>query len=311
MASQAQERENQLQQGEPLILLGMHRSGTSLVVRLLAQLGIHMGSWLSRDAEAVHFQRINRRIYGAAGSKWGQVDGLLEAMQSPSFIEEQTAVARHALFQEKRLPVGKTEIERFFGPDLWSRLEAGETPVWGFKDPRTTLIFPIWLNLFPHARWVHVLRNGIDVAISVHRRSLKQERKLRNRLLPIDYSPATLDFGYSFRLWESHVSYVLDHQDMVSADRFLEIRYEDLLAEPRAVLQQLAAFARQPVEEEQLLAACQMVDRRRRDNSAYAAAYRAEIPALADAPLMRALGYTYNLGSAAGSQVHEIEALSS
>jgi len=309
MASLSRVRENQLQQGEPLFLLGMHRSGTSLVVRLLAELGIHMGTWLSRDAESVHFQRVNRRIYGAAGSKWGQVDSLLEAMQAPSFVQEQTHVARRAMFQDQRLPGGKTEIERFFGPALWSRIDQGELPVWGWKDPRTTLVFPIWLNLFPNARWVHVLRNGIDVAISVHRRSLKQERKLRNRLLAIDYSPATLDFGYSFHLWESHVSFVLEHQHLVSPDRFLQIRYEDLLAEPRTLLQQLAHFAGQPVEEDRLLAACQMVDRSRRDNSAYASAYQGEIPALAQAPLMQTLGYTYSLGGKAPASVAEVEVL--
>ena len=309
MASQSQERDNWLQQGEPLILLGMHRSGTSLVVRLLAELGIYMGSWLSRDAEAVHFQRINRRIYGAAGSKWGQVDSLLEAMQSPSFVQEQTRVAERALFNEKRLPGAKTEIERFFGPELWSRIGQGELPAWGWKDPRTTLVFPIWLNLFPNARWLHVLRNGIDVAISVHRRSLKQERKLRNRLLAIDYSPATLDFGYSFRLWEHHVSFVLEHQHLVAPDRFLEIRYEELLAEPRTVLQEVARFAGYPVEEDRMVAACQMVDRSRRDNSAYASAYRDEIPALAAAPLMQTLGYTYSLDSRAAASVAEAEVL--
>lgn len=306
MASLSQEREQQLRQGEPLILLGMHRSGTSLMVRLLAELGIHMGSWLSRDAEAVHFQRINRRIYGAAGSKWGQVDGLLEAMRSPAFVREQTGVAQRALFQERRLPGAKTEIERFFGPELWSRVEQGDVPDWGWKDPRTTLVFPVWLNLFPQARWLHVLRNGIDVAISVHRRSLKQERKLRNRLLAIDYSPATLDFAYSFHLWEQHVSFVLERQHLVSPDRFLEIRYEDLLAEPRTVLLQVAGFIGYAVDQDRLLNACQMVDLSRRDNSAYAAAYQAEIPALAGAPLMQSLGYAYHLGTQPPSPVAEV-----
>jgi hypothetical protein len=258
-----------------------------------------MGSWLSRDAESVHFQRINRRIYGAASSKWGEVDSLLRAMGRASFVDEQTRVARRALFQEKRFPGRETEIERFFGRDLWARMDQDEYPIWGWKDPRTTLVFPIWLHLFPNARLVHVLRNGIDVAISVHRRSLKQKRKLRNRLFAKDYSPATLDFGYSFRLWESHVSFVLEHQHLVPPDRFLEVRYEDLLADPRATLERLADYAGQQVAEDRLLAACQMVDRSRRDNRARASAYRSEIAALAAAPLMQEFGYAYALGNEA------------
>ena len=55
--------EDQLRQSQPLIILGMHRSGTSLAVRLLTAVGIHMGSHLSRDAEAIFFQKLNRRIF--------------------------------------------------------------------------------------------------------------------------------------------------------------------------------------------------------------------------------------------------------
>jgi hypothetical protein len=273
----------------------MHRSGTSLVTRLLAELGIHMGSWLSRDAEAVHFQRINRRIYAAAGSKWGEVDSLIQAMQSSSFVRQQAEVARRVLFQEKRFPGRRTEIERFFGRDLWSRIERNEAVTWGWKDPRTTLVFPIWLHLFPHARWVHVLRNGIDVAISLHRRSLIQRRKLRNRLIALDYSPSTLDLRYSFRLWEIYVSFVLEHQDLLPSHRLLVVRYEELLADPRTLLQSIARFAGHPVEEDRLLAACQQVDQDRLNNRARASAYRKEIPALVDTPQMQELGYSYDL----------------
>jgi hypothetical protein len=295
MDSLPRKREQLLGQEAPLILLGMHRSGTSLMVRLLTRVGFHMGSWLSRDAESVHFQRINRRIYGAAGSKWGDVGSVIRAMRTPSFVEEQTRVARRALFQEKRFPWRQTEIERFFGRDLWSQIERGAVPVWGWKDPRTTLVFPIWLNLFPNARCLHILRNGIDVAISIHRRSLKQQRKLRNRLLTIDYSPATLDFNYSFQLWESYVTFVLDHRDLVAPDRFLQVRYEDLLAHPTTVLEQVTRFAGQSVDGDRLRLASQMIDRSRRDNRAYANAYQSDIPALANRPLMQALGYSYPL----------------
>jgi hypothetical protein len=216
-------------------------------------------------------------------------------MQSSSFVEQQAQFARRALFQENRFPGRRTEIERFFGRNLWSRIERNEAVSWGWKDPRTTLVFPIWLHLFPDARWVHVLRNGIDVAISLHRRSLVQKRKLRNRLIALDYSPSTLDFRYSFRLWEIYVSFVLEHQHLLPSQRLLVVRYEDLLADPRTLLQSIASFASHPVEEGRLLAACQQVDQCRLDNRARASAYRNEIATLIDTPQMRELGYSYDL----------------
>lgn len=288
-------RESQLRQMQPLILLGMHRSGTSLIARLLTDVGVHMGSWLSRDAESVHFQKLNRRIYAQAGSRWGQVGTLIEAMHSESFVERRTEAMRRALFDDRCFLRRQAVIERFFGRDLWGRICRSESFAWGWKDPRTSLTFPIWLRLFPQARCVHVLRNGIDVAISVHRRSRKQRRRLRNHVLPLDYSSATLDFAYSFRLWELYVSFILDHAHLVPSARYLEIRYEDLLREPLHQMRRLVDFAGHPVEDDLLLAACGRIDRSRLDNAAYAASYREEIPALTSGPLMRQLNYGYSI----------------
>jgi hypothetical protein len=287
-------RQAHLRQTQPLILLGMHRSGTSLLVRLLVDLGIHMGSWLSRDAESVHFQRLNRRIYRQTGSKWGQVDGLIDAMRSGAFIKRQAQVLPRWLFERRHPLTRKTVIEGFFGPEAWEEVARQKSFAWGWKDPRTSLTFPIWTHLFPRARYVHVLRNGIDVAISVHRRSIRQRRKLRNYLFPLDYSPATLDFRYSFRLWEIYVSFILDQKHVIPAEQFLEVRYEELLMNPYEQLRRLADFAGHPVRGDLLQAACRRIDRGRLDNSDYAAGYQDEIPALVTTPLMRQLGYSYS-----------------
>jgi hypothetical protein len=286
--------ESRLRQTQPLIVLGMHRSGTSLTVRLLNDLGIHMGSWLSRDAESVHFQRLNRRIFSAAGSKWAQVDPLVRQIESPAFVARQTERVQHDLFGA-RPPFRKPVIADFFGPNLWDRIGQGESPAWGWKDPRTSLTFPVWLPIFSQARWLNILRNGVDVAISIHRRSQKQQRKLRNRLFPIDYSPATLDFTYCFHLWEQYLSFLLAHKHQIPADQYLQVRYEDLLSNPEIHLRQIVDFAGHAVTGERLAEACKRINAGRLDNSDHAADYRAEIPKLVASPVMQQLCYGYSL----------------
>jgi hypothetical protein len=286
--------EPRLRQAQPLIVLGMHRSGTSLIVRLLNDLGIHMGSWLSRDAESVHFQRLNRRIFAAAGSDWAEVDALIQQMESAAFVERQTERVQQALYRA-RFPFRKPVIVDFFGPELWARMSQGASPAWGWKDPRTSLTFPIWLPIFPQARWLHILRNGVDVAISIHRRSQKQQRKLRNRVFPIDYDSATLDFTHCFHLWEQHLSFLLAHKHQIPEDQYLEVRYEDLLANPEICLRQIMVFAGHAVSDERLAEASKRIDAGRLDNSHHAADYRAEIPKLVASPLMRQLCYGYSV----------------
>jgi LPS sulfotransferase NodH len=276
----------------PVIVLGMHRSGTSLTARLLRDLGIHMGSWLSRDAEAVFFQRLNRRIMKAAGTRsWGRIDPVVEAMQSPEFVAAQVGKTRRALVWDRHLVRHGRGIEQFFGPDLWPVVQEGSNIAWGWKDPRTALTFPVWREVFPQARFVHVLRNGVDVAISIHRRARRQQQKLSRRLLRLDYDPATLDFRYCFRLWETHVAFVFDHKGLIPPEQFYEIRFEDLLAEPELRLRELADFLDFPVGDDRLASVCRQTDSSRLDNSTYKAEYPDEIPALVAKPLMQQLGY--------------------
>ena len=53
---------------EPIIITGMHRSGTSLLSEILIHSGIYMGSKLDSNNESVFFQRINKWILSCIGS---------------------------------------------------------------------------------------------------------------------------------------------------------------------------------------------------------------------------------------------------
>lgn len=280
---------------QPVILLGMHRSGTSLTTRLLVDVGFHMGHWLSRDAEAVFFQRINRRIYSSVNAKWGQVDALVKAMKSEHFIEDQVQAVSDILRNDQfhlKLNAGGY---RLYDSDLWKKTALPGPDLWGWKDPRTTITFPIWLQLFPNARIVHVIRNGIDVAISTHRRSLKQMRKLRNRLYPLDYSPSTLNFAYCFHLWETYVDFVLEQRHIIPENNYFEMRFEDLLEKPANTMRSLLTFLDHSVPEDQLSRICQQIDSSRLDNTQYMTTYAADINKLVDSPIMERYGYSYNL----------------
>jgi hypothetical protein len=256
-----------------------------------------MGDHLSRDVEAVFFQKLNRRIFQHVDVKWGYVEPLIAEMRSPDFIEMQTDAMQRALFEEKRLFGREPKISEFFGMQLWRQVGKGKTIAWGWKDPRTTLTFPIWLNIFPQAKVLHMLRNGIDVAISTHRRSLRQQKSFIKRAFPLDYCPITLDFAYCFNLWEQYVSFVYEHRSLIADDHYLEIRYEDLLLDPDSVLHQISEFMAYPVPDEILSKSSRQVNRSRIDNSAYAREYSDQIPPLTATPLMQQLGYSYSLGN--------------
>ena len=56
--------------GYPLIVLGMHRSGTSLVSRILARVGVHMGDDCNRHHESDFFRELNKLLFRAGHADW-------------------------------------------------------------------------------------------------------------------------------------------------------------------------------------------------------------------------------------------------
>lgn len=291
----SRELEEKIRKMQPLIILGMHRSGTSLTVRLLKDLGVHMGSFLSRDAEAVYFQKINRSIYRSTGSNWGEVDPLIQAMDSEEFVAGHTRKCQKTLYPDKGQITINPGISDYFGVQVWDQLCKGDPVWWGWKDPRTTLTFPIWLRIFPQGRYLNVLRNGIDVAISIHRRSIKQSRKWWKRAFPLDYVSKTLDFDYCFNLWEMHLAFLDEKKSLIPSDQYMEIRYEDVLANPKPNLRRIAEFMNFPLPEKDLDTVCSQINEGRLVNSAFANPYRENIRYLVNSRWMAKFGYSYQV----------------
>jgi hypothetical protein len=111
------------------------------------------------------------------------------------------------------------------------KAEKNPGPFWGWKDPRNTLTLPLWLKLFPNARVVHVIRNGINAALSLWRRS-----KISG-----EGAPQCLELDYCFSLWEKYVAEGIKWKTILG-DRYMEIYYEDLLDDTVPCLDTLLSF---------------------------------------------------------------------
>ena len=159
----------------PIIVTGMHRSGTSLTASLLAAVGVDMGgNLLPADInntegyfEDVDFLDLNRKILHQACKPdekghpdWGWTES--------EHLDED----RIALFSEEA-----SEL-------LAMRYTAGRP--WGWKDPRTSLLLEFWNALAENARYILVYRFPWDVADSMQR--LGAEVFLR-------------DASYAYRIW--------------------------------------------------------------------------------------------------------------
>ncbi len=130
-------------------VLGMHRSGTSVLMGSLRDAGVHLGQVLDQ-----HFP-LNRR-------------GLQEA-PSVLYMHEQLLKDNGGSWHQ---PPSKVVWGQFHHSirDLFIESRASE-PIWGFKDPRTLLTLEGWLDVMPELECVGIFRHPSDVACSLRERN--------------------------------------------------------------------------------------------------------------------------------------------
>ena len=54
----------------PVVVVGMHRSGTSIVAEMLSELGVHMGHFQDTNHEPRVYVALNNWILRQAGTSW-------------------------------------------------------------------------------------------------------------------------------------------------------------------------------------------------------------------------------------------------
>jgi hypothetical protein len=282
----------------PVIIIGMSRSGTTMLVEMLEQLGLFVGRKKTRNNEAVFFLQLNNWFLA-------QCSGGLENPASIKYLlKDQEA---RTLFTDFIRYIMKTpRVISFLGFSKYLRYH---TPVnidipWGWKDPRNTYTLPLWLDIFPNAKVIHIYRHGVDVVNSLMVRRKKGLSRLKDRhpnLKPLYWLYLMLKFVHKSRLfvdlrcdsledglsmWEEYVEEARAHVRSLK-DRAIEVKYEDLLAEPARLLKCITDFCGLRTTDEDI----ERVVRRVRDDRAYRDNPELEAFTVRVAERLRAHGY--------------------
>lgn len=256
----------------PIIILGMHRSGTSLLTRMLERLGLFVGARTETHREATFFLNLNRWLLRQAGAQWDRpapFDDLLahdpSRRRAVEYLEDHCESFRRIEY------VG---LDRYLddGPP-WTF----ESP-WGWKDPRNTYTLPIWEEVFPEPKVVYIERNGVDVADSLYRRNESSSAKwrlLHDAIHDSVFEPiywfwrrGALGFETSQRcarrraclsLWRQYVDRGRSHVEQLG-DRAVAVEYENLLRAPERHLPGLADFCGLEVDADRIAEVAEMVD---------------------------------------------------
>lgn len=154
------------------------------------------------DNEKGHWEHkeialINETIFSRYGGSWHKPPILPAGWESSPALDDLRNAARK-LIQE----------------------QFADTPLWGWKDPRTCLTLQFWQQLVSNVHYILCLRNPVDVARSLAKRDGFSSEK-------------------SFQLWFAHVSAALKSTE---GKPCLTVFYEDMIDNPAEELSRIAQF---------------------------------------------------------------------
>ena len=129
----------------PVVVLGMHRSGTSCLAGLLQEAGVDFGEVPTRSIGNARGSRehpevvsLNDSVLSRSGGSWDYPPTTLRWSRTQKVRRD-------------------------------SFIEMNEGKLWGFKDPRTLLTLPFWEDGLSEPRFIATVRHPFAVAKSLEK----------------------------------------------------------------------------------------------------------------------------------------------
>ena len=177
------------------IVLGMHKSGTTLLARALHESGIVMGQdfppgvkYAEAKYEARWVQEINDEVLGIGRREL--------SLHVTSKLLPKKGINKGI---KKKMEQGINEMQRSYTH-------------WGFKDPRAVLTYQYWRELLPYHRLVIVYRDPLEVW---------------KRYSNFNHS---LRFALPFKTWCDYNRTILRYINEVKKEQAICVNFEHLLS---------------------------------------------------------------------------------
>ncbi|WP_207426493.1 sulfotransferase [Pedobacter sp. SYSU D00535] len=192
-----------------LMILGMHRSGTSLLANWLMHLGLPLGEEFNP---------------GGIGNVKGHFEDL-------KFLKLHMRALNERLWYQRNRIKPDFQIE---GAALIREYNL-KYEQWGWKDPRTCLFLPEWHTLLPDAKAIVIFRDFRQVVHSLRRRGQKEKLHRRRNLSAFIRKPLMalgteeLSEQIALQEWLRYNKAILSYLEKRTGEEFLVLEVGDML----------------------------------------------------------------------------------
>lgn len=191
----------------PAVVGATGGSGTRVVARILREAGLFTGTELNESEDAWKF--------GDFSDRW--IDVFLSQSPLSAGTERAMLDDLSALVREHCAP-----------------LASGQP--WGWKEPRSIYLLPFFHRQLPVLRFLHVVRDGRDMALSTNQNQLRKHGHAAR--IPPDLPEAER----SISLWSWVNLAAARYGEEHLGDRYLRIRFEDLCTSPVEIANDVLRF---------------------------------------------------------------------
>lgn len=238
----------------PIAVGAVGGSATRVVADLLQRAGINMGQTLNGPKDNLWFTYFFKRPkwiqhFPHATNIYAAID-LFEKATTRGLSGNITEIDRHLIQQIGKDLDANTEFPIGVGAECAEPLFAstGLPPEaqgrWGWKEPNTQIFLPELAAHIPGFRYIHVIRNGFDMAFS---KNTAQAYNWGEIILKRPVQRQNLTPSLLLDYWSAVNRRTLEIGKTQLGSRFHVIHYETLCDTPETELERLFAFLEAPL----------------------------------------------------------------
>lgn len=209
-----------------------------MVAQILMQLGFYMGSDLNQSNDNLWFTFFFKRpdILSIPNNEFNQLVDLFQSQMSGISINSTNT---QAILKD----ITRKDHMEHSSDWLTLRMESLLKPAstlnkqqnWGWKEPNTHIVLPRLLQKTPTLKYIHVFRNGLDMAFSNNQNQLKNWGSL------ILGSTTETTPYYALKYWCKANRRAFSIGKTMGAS-FFALSFDELCTSPQTVVKKLIAF---------------------------------------------------------------------